>query len=86
MSKELVVVETTSGVLEAEILRGLLEARGISVRLSHESVATIYGLSVGPLAAVDILVPPTQAMEARKILTDYHEGRLIEEDATPPEE
>ncbi|NIS79231.1 MAG: hypothetical protein GTO14_03205 [Anaerolineales bacterium] len=86
MSEEMVVVETTSGVLEAEILRGLLEARGISVRLSHESVATIYGLSVGPLAAVDILVPTSQVSEARQILEDYHAGRLMEEDPGPEDE
>jgi hypothetical protein len=80
MTEELVVVETTSGVIEAEIIRGLLESSGITVRLSYEAVSTVFGLGVGPLAEVDLLVPADQEHDARRILTDYHTGQLIEED------
>lgn len=78
MSDKYIVVGTTSGVLEAEILRSLLISREIEARLSHEALTTIYGFGVGPLAEVEILVPVDQASEARQILNDYYAGRLIE--------
>jgi hypothetical protein len=84
MDEEFVVVETTSGLIEAEILRGLLEANDITVWLSHESAGKAIGLSVGPLGQVDLMVPATQAEEAKKILDDYHAGRLIDHDEQPP--
>jgi hypothetical protein len=80
MAEEFIVVETTSGIIEAEILRGLLESSGITVRLSHEAVSTVFGLGVGPVAEVELIVPADQEREARLILADYHSGKLIEED------
>ena len=86
MDEEIVVVETTSGMMEAEILRGLLEAQGITVWLLQESAGRAIGLSVGPLGQVDLMVPADQAEEAKKILDDYHAGRLIDQDEHSPEE
>jgi len=80
MSEEIVVVETTSGMMEAEILRGLLESMNISVCLSHESAGNIYALGVGRLGRVDLMVPADQADEARRIITDYHAGRFMDND------
>ncbi|HEY47383.1 MAG: hypothetical protein AMJ88_02325 [Anaerolineae bacterium SM23_ 63] len=85
MDEEIVVVETTSGLIEAEILRGLLEANDINVWLSHESAGKVIGLSVGPLGQVDLMVPAYQAEDAKKILDDYHAGRLMDHDELPPE-
>ena len=82
MNKDAVVVETTSGTLEAEILRGLLESRGLTVLLFQEAAGKVYGLGVGPLGRVDLMVPFHQADEARQILADYHAGRLMEDDET----
>jgi hypothetical protein len=79
MDEDIVVVETTSGLIEAEILRGLLEANGINVWLSHESAGKVIGLSVGPLGQVDLLVPAEQEDDAKKILSDYHAGRLMDD-------
>jgi hypothetical protein len=80
MSEEIVVVETISGMMEAEILRGLLESMNISVCLSHESAGKIYALGVGRLGRVDMMVPADQADEARRIIADYHAGRFIDKD------
>ena len=80
MSEEIVVVETISGLMEAEILRGLLESMNISVYLSHESAGKIYALGVGRLGRVDMMVPADQADEARRIIADYHTGRFIDKD------
>lgn len=85
MGEKYIVVGTTSGVLEAEILRSLLISREIDAQLSHEALTTIYGFGVGPLAEVEILVPIDQANEARQILDDYYAGRLIENDSDKPE-
>ena len=86
MDEEIIVVETTSGLIEAEILRGLLEANDINVWLSHESAGKVFGLSVGPLGQVDLMVPTDQAEEAKKILDDYHAGRLMDHDEQSPDE
>ena len=86
MDEKIIVVETTSGLIEAEILRGLLEANDINVWLSHESAGKVFGLSVGPLGQVDLMVPADQAEEAKKILDDYHAGRLMDHDEQSPDE
>jgi hypothetical protein len=86
MDEGIIVVETTSGIIEAEILRGLLEAQGITVWLSQESAGRAIGLSVGPLGQVDLMVPADQVAEAKRILDDYHTGRLMNQDEQSSEE
>ncbi len=85
MDRKDIVIGTTSGVFEAEILRSLLESRGIEARLSHEALTTIYGFGVGPLAEVEIMVPTDQANEARQILEDYYANRIVDDDAEESE-
>jgi hypothetical protein len=65
-----------SGELEAELLRGLLEAQGIPAILNQESAGRAYGLGVGPLGVVQILVPETALANARQILDDYYAGEF----------
>jgi len=74
MVSEWVQVGETAGRLEAEILRGMLESLGVSVRLSQESAGATYGLSVGPLGAVELWVPAAEAATARAALADYYSG------------
>jgi hypothetical protein len=80
MDQDIVKVGSVSGKIEAEIVRGLLEASGIKVWLVHEAAATIYGLGVGPLAVVDLMVPADQAEEAAEILERYRSGIVDEDD------
>jgi hypothetical protein len=82
MSKDLIKVASAAGKIEAEILRGLLEANDIPVYLSYESAGSAYAMGVGPLAEVEIMVKPEQQAEAEAVLDDYYEGRL-DEDAPP---
>lgn len=79
-NQDIVKVGSVSGKLEAEILRGLLEASGISVWLVHEAAATIYGLGVGPLAVVDLMVLADQAERAAEIIENYRSGIVDEDD------
>jgi hypothetical protein len=76
MNEELVLIESISDVLEAEILHSLLESHGIHVLMSREAASTAIGLTVGPLARVNLLVPQSQVEEAKKILDDYYMGNL----------
>jgi hypothetical protein len=69
-------VERVSDTIEAEILRGLLEAQGIRVWLAQEGAARAIGLSAGPMGEVVVLVPSDQVAEACIILDQYHEGAL----------
>ncbi|MCX6071419.1 MAG: DUF2007 domain-containing protein [Chloroflexi bacterium] len=76
MSGELVKVETVSGLLEAEILRGLLEAAGVMVELSHEAALSVYSLGVGRMARVDLMVRAEQEDLAREVIQAYRSGSL----------
>jgi len=82
MSIDYVVVETSSGMIEAEIFKGLLEAQGVTVKLSQEAAASALGLGagVGKIGEVDILVPKDEEANARQVLKDYYDGKF-EEDA-----
>jgi hypothetical protein len=71
---EWVLLDKVQGQLAAEILRGLLEAQGITVWLNQEGAAQAYGIEVGSLGLVEILVPSSMINEARQILEAYYRG------------
>lgn len=79
MDNDLIIIESAAGMLEAEILRALLESYDIRTLLSQESAGSAIGLSVGPLGRVDILVPASQAAQARRILSEYRDQLAAEE-------
>jgi hypothetical protein len=72
MVDRFIVVDTVAGRLEADLVKSFLHARGIQCELSQESVGTIYGISVGSLGVVEILVPSRQGKKARQALKEYH--------------
>lgn len=74
------VVYSAQGKLSAEIVRLLLESFEIPSVLSQESVGATYGLTVGDLGEVDILVPADRVDEAVAILRDMEEGKLEVDD------
>jgi len=78
MTENWVSVITVQGELQAEILRGLLEAQGVPVQLSGEGVARVYGLTAGPLAEVDLLVPETKLLDAQEVIRAYNAGEFEE--------
>lgn len=69
------VVYETEGQFLAEMLRGLLEAQEIPVVLSQEGLGRVYGLTVGPLGRVQILVPVSKLETARQILREFETGK-----------
>lgn len=73
---EYVEVYTTNGQLEADMIRLMLEANGLHVITRQESAGAVYGLTVGPLGEVKILVPENEAAEAINLLEAMEEGKL----------
>lgn len=74
MSEEPIVIRTVQGQLEAQMIQILLEGAGIPAALSQESAGLTYGLTVGPLGAVDILVQASREAEALEVLDAYDRG------------
>ena len=72
MNEELVVVDTVAGRIEAEIVQGYLRANGIECMLSQEATGWVYGIGVGGMARVEVLVRASQQREAHQILDEYH--------------
>ena len=59
---------------EAQFIGGLLSTAGIPVKLDRETLGNIYGLTVGPLAAIRILVPSERAGDAEIILAGQNQA------------
>jgi len=70
------VVYIANGMLEAESVKIMLESFGITSYFNQESAGTVYGLTVGSLGEVQVLVPYGQITEARKIIEDMRAGKL----------
>ncbi len=82
--QEWVLVDTVQGQLQAEILRGLLEAQGIMVWLNAQGAARAYAVSVGTLGAVEILVPSSAVEQAKQTLEAYYRGDYENTELTGP--
>jgi hypothetical protein len=80
MGANLVSIAQASGILEAEIMRGMLAAHGIEAWLSSEAAASVYGLGVGPMAVVHLLVREDDQHAAEQVVHEYYSGDLSLED------
>jgi hypothetical protein len=76
MTEDVVVAGTFVGTMEAEIVKGLLEASGIVCFLSQEGAARAAGIQIGPMGEVDVLVSKADAQAAKALVDDYLSGRL----------
>ncbi len=71
-NKMICIYRAAHGV-EGNLIKGLLQTRGISVRLDGENLAGAY--SGVPLASeVRIMVPQTSEDKARDIILEYERG------------
>jgi len=75
---EYVQVYTAHGQLDAEMIRIFLQSNEIPAEMYGESVGSIYGLTVGPLGEIRILVPAEYASEATRLLADMEAGLLVD--------
>lgn len=77
-AREMVVIHTANGEIEAQTLRSVLDAAGIPVQLRIESANKVIPVTVDGLGAVKILVPADREEEARLVLETPAES--IEDD------
>lgn len=75
-STDWVVIRTEFFNLQAEILRGLLEAQGIQVYLSSEGYQNAFGLDGPPHHQIEILVALEQKDRALALLAAYDANEL----------
>jgi vacuolar-type H+-ATPase subunit B/Vma2 len=73
---KLVSVFSAAGLLEADMLKAFLEAQGLQVILSQESVGRTLGLSAGHLGKVEVLVPEEQAESAKQLIDEIEQGKF----------
>jgi hypothetical protein len=76
----LVEVCVTSGLLQAEIIKGKLEVNDIPVLLEYESLGPVMGLTVDGLGQVRVMVPEDKAEMARAVLEAIEENDDIDSD------
>ena len=62
------VVYRAYGMMEANVVKGRLEASGIPAALDGEAAAQLFGITLPDLGEVRILVAVEQAEEARELL------------------
>jgi len=74
MAEDWIVLDEVAGMLQAEILRGLLEAQEIPTVLSQEGAGRAIGLIIGTMGTVQILVPSKDQDRARELLEAYYAG------------
>ena len=72
-SPEPVLVYTAAHQFEADVVAGKLRVEGIPSWQRRETLGAAYGLFIGPLARVDILVPAPLADRARQVLADVED-------------
>lgn len=72
--QEWVTIDEVQGELQAELLRSLLESQRIPVKLNQEGAGRAFGLSVGHLGTVQILVPSHLEQKASQILQESEAG------------
>ena len=69
-------VYSASGMLDAELIKGLLESFEIEAILLGESVGTTYGLTVTPTGKVEVMVENSMVERAKEIIQQYEKGDL----------
>lgn len=73
------VILEVAGEIQAEIMRGMFEAQGIKVWISQEGAGKAYGLGIGRLGRVQILVPLEDVERSQALLDEYYSGQLENE-------
>jgi hypothetical protein len=62
---------------EAEVLRGLLEAQGMSVLMTKEAASTAIGLTFGAFSEIELFVPANKAAQAKRLASEFFGDSLL---------
>ena len=68
--------------LEAEVIRGFLEANDIPASVQQEAISQVYPLTVGDLADTRVLVPAALASQARALLAEQQTAMAGQAEST----
>lgn len=74
--KNMQTVCKAHGRLMAETIRAFLESQGINAILDQDALGQIYGLTIGDLGEVKIMVPQSQLEEAKSLLDAMEAGEF----------
>jgi hypothetical protein len=70
-----VVLTESNNRIEAEIIKGALQAQGIPSEIFQEgAMRYAYPMMIGPLAKIEICVPRERMDEAKRWLVSYERG------------
>jgi predicted Fe-Mo cluster-binding NifX family protein len=72
-------VYSASGMLDAEMMKNLLESFEIDCILLGESIGSTYGLTVTPAGGVEVMVRQEDVTKAQDVITKYQDGELEED-------
>lgn len=84
-SEQWKVVYETGGEFQADILVAMLEAEGIPTFISQEGAGRVYGLTIGRLGRVQVLVPNSELARAENVVRQFEIGTLETDDDFPDE-
>ena len=73
------LVTVTNDPIQAEILKGLLEAQGMMVHIVREGYQAAFGIANQASVRIELLAPNDQVEAARQIIDDYNTGKFAEE-------
>jgi len=74
------IVYRASGMTQARIVAGRLEAEGIATHLDYDAVTNIYAITIDGIGEVRILVPREDLVRAREALDHPWEDSVREEE------
>lgn len=74
----------TSYPLEAEVIRGFLEANDIPATVQQEAISQVYPFTVGELALASVMVPAALAPQALDLLAEQ-KATASEDEESPIE-
>ncbi|NIV10496.1 MAG: hypothetical protein GWN62_04115 [Aliifodinibius sp.] len=75
------LVTSLNDPIQAEILRGLLEAQGITIHIVREGYQAAMGIANQASVRIEILARDDQVAEAKQIINDYNAGKFYQDDA-----
>jgi len=78
---EFITIFSTRSPVEADVVRGLLEANGVMPILSSATSRSLFPFSVSALGEMRIAVHPDEADDARRIIeahrTELQTGQVV---------
>ena len=81
MNRKKLTIFSTRSPVEADVVRGLLEANGVMPILSSATSRSLFPFSVSELGEVRIAVHPDEADDARRIIeahrTELQTGQVV---------